>query len=212
MGAASTARPLSMWQLLRQPVCVAFFVMRFLTDPISYFFSFWLPDYLQHSRGFSLTLLGLVGWLPFLAADIGGPGGGAVSDWMVRRGWEPVRARRRLMLLAACLMPLASVAVRTESGVVAVALIALLLALQSCWMVNQLTLIAESTARENVAILLALSALGGSLGGVVSTLAAGRLIASAGYVPVFTVLGFLHLGAYAVMEIGFRRASRRGLE
>jgi ACS family hexuronate transporter-like MFS transporter len=198
-----------MAELLRHPVCVAFFVMRFLTDPISYFFSFWLPDYLQHSRGFSLALLGLVGWLPFLAADIGGPGGGAVSDWMVRRGWEPGRARRRLMLLAACLMPLASVAVRTESAWLAVALIALLLALQSCWMVNQLTLIAESTARENVATLLALSALGGSLGGVVSTLAAGRLIASAGYVPVFTVLGFLHLGAYAAMEIGFRRGAAR---
>jgi len=36
-------------------------------------------------------------------------------------------------------------------------------------------------------------------GGVLSTLVAGRLIATVGYVPVFTGLGFLHLTAFAVL-------------
>ena len=97
------------------------------------------------------------------------------------------------MLGAALVMPLALVAVRAEQAWLAVALIAVLLGAQSCWMANQLTLISESVARENVGRLLALSALGGSLGGVVSTLVAGRLIAAAGYVTVFTGIGFLHL-------------------
>lgn len=201
---AEAGRPLTMWQLLRHPACFGFFVARLLTDPISYFFSFWLPDYLQHSRGFSLAMIGLVAWLPFLAADIGGPGGGALSDWLIRRGWAPLKARRTLMFVAACAMPLALVAVRTEQAWLAVALIAVLLGAQSCWMANQLTLISESVARTNVAKLLALSALGGSIGGVISTLIAGRLIAAAGYVTVFTGIGFLHLLAFAALTLGLR--------
>jgi ACS family hexuronate transporter-like MFS transporter len=87
--------------LLRQPACVGFFLARLLTDPISYFYAFWLPDYLTHSRGFSLAMIGLVGWIPFLASDVGGPGGGALSDWLVRRGVPPARARLTLRLVAA---------------------------------------------------------------------------------------------------------------
>jgi MFS transporter, ACS family, hexuronate transporter len=199
---------LTMWQLLRHPACAGFFVARLLTDPVAYFFSFWLPDYLQHARGFSLAMLGFVGWLPFLAADVGGPGGGALSDWLIRRGWPPVKARRVLMLAAACVMPLAILAVHTEVSWLAVALIGVLLAGQSCWMANQLALISESVSRENVATMLALSALGGSLGGIVSTLLAGRLIASAGYITVFTTIAFLHLLAFGVLLLGMRRTGR----
>jgi ACS family hexuronate transporter-like MFS transporter len=190
---AGSAKPnVPMLEMLRNPLCVGFFLCRFLTDPITYFFSFWLPDYLQNGRGFTLVMIGMVGWLPFLASDIGGPGGGAVSDWLVRCGWQSRRARMTLMLCAACLMPLAAVAVRTGSAWLALALIAVLLGSQSCWMANQLTLISESIPRQQVATLLALSAIGGSIGGMISTLVAGRVIASVGYVPVFTTLGFAH--------------------
>lgn len=201
------AAKLSMWALLAQPICLGFFLARLLTDSTSYFFSFWLPDYLTQARGFTLAMIGLVGWLPFLASDIGGPGGGALSDWLVRRGWTSPRARRRMMLVAACLMPLSALAVRVESPWVAIALIAVLLAAQSCWMANQLTLISESVSRENVATLLALSALGGSLGGIGSNLLTGRAVATYGYGPVFTVLGGLHLTAFAVLAWSFRRAA-----
>jgi ACS family hexuronate transporter-like MFS transporter len=208
--AAGPATRIPMWALLAQPACVGFFAMRFLTDPITYFFSFWLPDYLVHGRGFTLAMIGLVGWLPFLASDIGGPGGGALSDWLVRRGWATLRARQSMMLFAACLMPLANVAVRTQTVWLAVALIALLLAAQSCWMANQLTLISESVPRENVASMLALSALGGSLGGMLSTLATGRLLQTFGYVPVFTVLSVLHPLAFVVLVTSLRFQAKRG--
>ena len=205
----TSAKRIPMLTLLLQPVCLGFFLARLLTDSSVYFFSFWLPDYLTHSRGFTLAMIGLVGWLPFLAADIGGPGGGAFSDWLVRRGWNSAKARRLLMGCAACLMPLAAVAVRCESAWLAIALIAVLLAAQSCWMANQLTLISESVSRENVGTLLALSALGGSLGGIVSMLITGRVIAGYGYVPVFTVLGGLHLTAFGVLLFCCRIQARR---
>ena len=179
--------------------CAGFFVARLLTDPIVYFFTFWLFSYLKTERHFTLAMIGAVGWIPFLASDIGGPGGGALSDWLVRRGWQPRRARLALMLLAACAMPVSIVAVLTPNAWLSIACIALILGSQSCWMANQLTLISESVPRTHAASLLALSALGGSIGGIAANLLAGRAIHAAGYVPVFCVLGFCHLTAFAVL-------------
>src|SRR5690606_24693291 len=133
----------TIWQLLRHPLCIGFFIAQLLTDPIAFFLNFWLPDYL-HTRGLTLAMIGLIGWLPFLGADLGGPGGGALSDWLVRRNWKPVNARRALMLTAACLMLFANVAVRTDLLWLSIGLIAVLFAAQSCWKANQLALIAES--------------------------------------------------------------------
>jgi len=191
--------PAALTELLRRPVCTGLFIARFLTDSITFFFAFWLPSYLVSARGFSLAMIGLIGWIPFLAADVGGPGGGALSDWLVRRGWSAARARLTLMAIAACVMPAALVAVRTEAAGLALGLIALVLAAQSCWMANQSSFISECVERENVATLLSVSALGGSAGGMASTLLAGRVISQWGYGPVFTVLGFLHLIAFAVL-------------
>ena len=202
--------PPGMFTLLRQPKCAGFFVARLLTDPIVYFFTFWLFSYLKTERHFTLAMIGAVGWIPFLASDIGGPGGGALSDWLVRRGWQPRRARLALMLLAACMMPVAIVAVLTPSAWLAIASIALILGSQSCWMANQLTLISESVPRTHAASLLALSALGGSIGGIVANLLAGRAIHAAGYVPVFCVLGFCHLTAFAVLLLTGRKGGSDG--
>ena len=160
---------------------------RLLTDPIVYFFTFWLFSYLKTERHFTLAMIGAVGWIPFLASGIGGPGGGALSDWLVRRGWQPRRARLALMLLAACAMPVSIVAVLTPNAWLSIACIALILGSQSCWMANQLTLISESVPRTHAASLLALSALGGSIGGI----AANRIAVRDGatWVPLGSGLG-----------------------
>lgn len=212
---AQAAVPLSsgpkptMWQLVRHPLCIGFFIAQLLTDPIAFFLNFWLPDYL-HSRGLTMAMIGLIGWLPFLGADIGGPGGGALSDWLVRRNWKPANARRALMLAAACLMLFANVAVRTDLLWLSIGLIAVLFAAQSCWKANQLALIAESIPRESVATLVSLSALGGSLGGVLSNLLTGHAVQAFGYVPVFTVISVLPLTAFVALELMMRRARRSG--
>ena len=203
-GVLAPADRVSMLALFRQPACVGFFVARLLTDPITYFFAFWLPSYLKAERGFTLAMIGAIGWIPFLASDIGGPGGGAASDWLIRRGWNARKARLALMLFAASCMPAAIVAVFVPSAWISIACIAIVLGAQSCWMANQLTLISESVPRSHVASLLALSAMGGSIGGIAANLLAGRAIAAAGYVPVFCVIAFCHLTAFVVLLLTAR--------
>jgi hypothetical protein len=63
----------------------------------------------------------------------------------------------------------------------------------------------ETFPREHLATYASLCSIGGSIGGIVSTLAAGRIIQSVGYVPVFTALGFLHLTGYALIVHFTRR-------
>ncbi|MBX7120900.1 MAG: MFS transporter [Opitutaceae bacterium] len=198
---------LSLWRLVRHPVCAAFIVSRFLTDCFSYFFNFWLPDYFQTARGFSLALLGMVGWIPYLLADIGGPVGGAVSDWLVRRGWNPLRARLRLMLLSALLMPLGIAAVHTDDAWLSLGLLSIMYAAQMCWMVNQLSILSECFPRKAVARVIAATAVGGGIGGIMATVLTGRAVASYGYVPVFTAMSVLHVTAFAVVAWAMR-ASR----
>lgn len=204
-------RKRTMRQLLISPICLGFFLTRFLTDSISYFFTFWLPDYFVHARGFTLGLIGLIGWIPYLAQAIGNIAGGSFSDRLIRSGWEPGRSRLALMLAAALLMPLANLAVRTDYLWMAVGLVGVLLAAQGCWMVNILSLVSESVAPENVTTLLALSALGGSVGGMISSLMVGRAIKAFGYVPVFSVLSAVPLTAFSVLAFS-RVIARRSEE
>ena len=187
-------------ELLRNRMVYALFFVRFLTDSVPFFFSFWLPEYLHRSRSFSLTTVGLVAWIPYLAADIGGLSGGAVSDWLLRRGFPPQRARMAALLGAACTTPLAIVAVRADSSVVALGCIALVLAAHSCWIVNLLTVMTESFPRGQVSNVIGISGIGAGLGGIVANLATGSLVARQGYAPIFTVLGLVHGLAYLLLR------------
>jgi ACS family hexuronate transporter-like MFS transporter len=196
------AEPASYRAILRDPLCLTLCSIRFITDPFSYFISFWLIDYFRTVRGFSLETIVLLGWLPYLASPLcGGPIGGAVSDWLVRRGVDPVSARMRLMLAAACLTPLALVAVHTDHAWLAVAISFVLVAANSCWNVNKLTLASELVSRQQVASIVSLGGIAGSVGGVLAMLLSGKLIATAGYVPVFTGLGFLHFTAFSIIAL-----------
>jgi len=197
------------FRLITQPAIAGFFLTRLLTDPFTFFFLFWLPAYLQTSRGFTLSKTGMMAWIPYLGADLGALTGGAFSDWLVRRGVDPRHARRRILLVMACLTPLTLVAVRIGSVPLAVGLIVLVMFLQASWNTNLTTLIIESTVPQHVARVVALTLLGGIIGGSVSTLLTGHVIKTFGYVPVFTALGFTHLTAYAILSAGLRCADAR---
>jgi len=57
------------------------------------------------SGGIRVTLaqLGMIGWIPFLIANIGGIGSSAWSDLMVRHGSKPLRARKIMLTFVAFL-------------------------------------------------------------------------------------------------------------
>ena len=198
----------STWSLLRHPVSFGFFCTRFFTDAFSYFFVFWIPVYLQTSRGYTLAMIGLLAWIPYLGADFGTIGGGAWSDILVRRGLPLRQARMRVMLVSAFLTPLALAAVLVPSASIALVLIAVIMAAQACWNTNLFTLTQESAPPGCVASVAAVSILGGTVGGSIANLVTGHIIREVGYVPVFAVLGFVHLGGYLIVRQALIRGDR----
>jgi ACS family hexuronate transporter-like MFS transporter len=58
---------------------------RALTDPIWWFYVFWLPQYPSDAREFSLQRIALFAWMPFVAADLGNFTGGWISGYCTRR-------------------------------------------------------------------------------------------------------------------------------
>ena len=73
---------------------------RSLTDPVWWFFVFWLPQYLSDARGFSLKQIAAFAWIPFIAADIGNFAGGFASGALIKRGMPVLRARKMVCVIS----------------------------------------------------------------------------------------------------------------
>src|SRR5262249_40601965 len=63
----------------------AFAVGKFLTDPIWWFYLFWIPSFLRDKHGLDLSTIGPPVIAIYLIADIGSVGGGWLSSSLIRR-------------------------------------------------------------------------------------------------------------------------------
>ncbi|HEY8483147.1 MAG TPA: MFS transporter, partial [Longimicrobiales bacterium] len=204
---AATGRP---WlSLFRHRQVWALIAARFFTDPIWWFLISWLPNYLKNERGFSLALIGLLAWIPFLAADVGNLAGGGASSLLIKRGWSVDRARKTVMLTSAFLIPIGVAAiVTTESDGVAIGAISLIAFAFQSWIVNVLTLPSDCFPKEDVG---SVAGIGGTAAGVASmlfTLLVGYLVDHFSYTPVYLIVGLMGpLGALSLFLI-VRRIER----
>lgn len=98
---------------------------RFCCDPVWWSYVFWLPDYLNRARGFSLAMIGYVAWVPFLSADLGNIVGGWLAGRLIQRGWRVTSARKAVMAASAVATMAGVFAVRASSAAVAIALLSL---------------------------------------------------------------------------------------
>ena len=170
---------------------------RGLTDPIWWFYIFWLPQYLSDARGFSLKRIALFAWIPFVAADLGNFTGGFLSGYCIRRGIPVIRARM-LVCAVSCLPILAGIpAARVHSAYSALALICVALWGYASWSTMGLTLPSDLFPQEVVATVTGLSGFAAGLAGAAFTFAVGFLVDRFSYGPAFLVAGLLPIVATA---------------
>ncbi len=168
---------------------------RALTDPIWWFYVFWLPQYLSDARGFSLKRIALFAWMPFVAADIGNFTGGFISGYLVRRGISVLRARTWVCAVS-CLPILAGIpAARVHSVSLALALICIALWGYASWSTMGLTLPADLLPHDVVATVTGMSGLAAGLVSAAFTFAVGILVDRFSYTPAFLVAGLMPLFA-----------------
>ncbi len=178
---------------------------KFLTDPVWRFYSYWLPIYLYDVRGFDMKKVGWV--LPFiyLMADFGSVGGGWLSGYFLRRGFDVGKSRKMAMGVCAACMPLAVTAVLFDNPVTAVLLMSLATAAHQGWSANQFTTVSDVFPRPAVASVTGIGGCAGGLGGVMfATWLPGLLIPVIGYKPIFLTFGVFHLTALLCVHLLMR--------
>ena len=200
---AVAAAPRPWLSLFRYRQVRALMAARLLTDPIWWFLISWLPNYLKNERGFSLALIGLFAWIPFLFADIGNLTGGGVSSLLIKRGWTVDRARKTVMMSSMALVPIGVFAVvNTGSDAVAIAAISLIAFAFQSWIVNVLTLPSDCFPRQDVGSVAGIGGMSAGIASIGFTLLVGWIVDNFSYSPVYVLVGLMGpLGALLFLVI-----------
>jgi ACS family hexuronate transporter-like MFS transporter len=178
---------------------------RALTDPIWWFYVFWLPQYLSDARGFSLRQIALSAWIPFVAADIGNFSGGWISGYCIRRGLSVVRARLWVCTIS-CVPILAGIPVaKVHSPYVALGMICIALWGYASWSTMGLTFPSDLFPQDIVATVTGLSGLAAGLVSAVFTMMVGLLVDRFSYGPAFIVAGLLPILATVSLAVLIRQ-------
>lgn len=185
-----------------------FVVGKFLTDPIWYFFLFWLPSYFNSAFHIDLSKPNLQGVMVYTVASLGSIGGGLLSSWLIKKNWPVFKARKISMLgFALCVVPIISARYATNVWQ-AVALISLAAAAHQAWSANIFTTASDAFPKKAVSSVVGLGSMAGALGGFFfpqfigyildNNKAAGHI--TTGYNILFVICGFAYLLAWALMH------------
>jgi ACS family glucarate transporter-like MFS transporter len=104
MDAAGAAkRSVGGWPVLRQlltnRMLLGIYLGQYAITTLTWFFLTWFPIYLVKQRGMTILQVGFVAALPALCGLVGGIGGGAFSDWLLRRGRSLTVARKTPIII-----------------------------------------------------------------------------------------------------------------
>jgi ACS family hexuronate transporter-like MFS transporter len=187
--------------LLRHRQAWAFVAAKFLTDPIWWFYVYWLPKFLNQRYGLDLAHLGLPLIVIYTMTSVGSIGGGWLSGALIRRGWSVDRARKSVML-ASALFIIPIVVASTVPEWWAVGLIGLATAAHQAWSANLFTTVSDMFPRKAVGSVVGLGGTAGSIGGMVIATAVGLILQLTGsYLIVFVVAGSAYVIALAVFSL-----------
>lgn len=179
----------------------AFAIGKFLTDPVWWFFLFWLPKFLNQEYGLTLDRMGLPLVIAYLAADVGSIGGGWLSSTLIKRGWTINRARKTAMLVCAVSVVPIVFAAKASNLWVAVALVSLALSAHQGWSANLYTIASDMFPRKAVGSAIGIGGTVGALGGMFVATAAGFILEFTGsYYSLFLIAGSMYLIALAIIH------------
>lgn len=188
-------------EALRHRETWGFVLAKFLTDPVWWFYLYWLPPYLYDVRKFNIKE---IGWaLPFiyLMADVGSVGGGWISGYLMRKGWPNGKARKAAMALCAACMPIAAMSALVYSPLLAIALVSVATSAHQGWSANLFTTVSDVFPKRAVASLIGLGGCAGGIGGFLfSAVIPGFVVQNFGYTPVILTMGCFHLVGLVVVH------------
>jgi ACS family hexuronate transporter-like MFS transporter len=202
-GQKDTAESLRLrWaDLLKYPQTWGLMLARVISDPVWWFYLFWLPKYLVEQRGFTMVEMGMVAWMPYLFADIGAVLGGLGSGWLLKRfAWEPLRSRNTMMIAFALMMPVSVWIAFTPSNSLAVVLICLVAFAHMGWKTNLMTMTNDVYPPATIGSVAGIVAFGSGVGATLFTNLTGWIVQYYSYTLIFVIMGFLHPISWLVVR------------
>jgi ACS family hexuronate transporter-like MFS transporter len=189
--------------LLRYRQTWAFLFGKFLTDPIWWFYLFWLPGYLYSRYGLSITRMGLPLLIIYNVCTVGSIFGGWLPTKFVSMGWSPNRARKAAMLIYATgIVPIMFIG-HAPNIWVAIGMISFATALHQAWSCNLFTLPSDMFPRGAVASVVGIGAFGGAIAMMFFGTLVGFILklTHSNYAPVFAIAGSAYLIAILVIHL-----------
>jgi ACS family hexuronate transporter-like MFS transporter len=181
--------------LLKYRQTWAFVVGKFLTDPIWWFYLYWLPKFLNERYGLDLAHIGLPLIVIYTMTSIGSIAGGWFSGAFIQRGWSIDKGRKVVMLISALLVvPIVFASAVPEWW--AVLLIGLAAASHQSWSANLFTTVSDMFPKKAVGSVVGIGGFAGAIGGSLIATVAGFLLQFTGsYLILFIISGAAYLVA-----------------
>jgi ACS family hexuronate transporter-like MFS transporter len=207
-----TEKPVPWLQLLKFRQTWVFFIGKALTDPIWWFYLFWIPGWLSTVRGAGLDLksFGLPLVVIYTSTTVGSIGGGWISSLMIKKGVSPYNARKYTMLIFALLVT--PVFFAQSDGVstwMAVGLISLAASSHQAWSANIFTTVSDAFPKKVVSSVTSIGGMSGAIGGAFVSIFAGHILnffkkaghIETGYTVMFGIAACAYILAWLIMFV-----------
>jgi MFS transporter, ACS family, hexuronate transporter len=181
----------------------AFVLGKFLTDPVWWFYLFWLPSFLAN-YGLNLKEFGWPLVVIYSSTTLGSVFGGWLSSYLIQKGWPDWKARSSTMLLFAVLV-VPVVFAQNSTLWTAITLISLAAASHQAWSANIYTTVSDMFPKKAVGTVTGIGGMAGAIGGMLIAILAGFLLdtfgKNTGYFILFIVCGCAYLLAWVIFNI-----------
>lgn len=190
-------------QLIPRRQTCAFAIGKYLTDPIWWFYLYWIPSFFRDRHHLDLLAVGLPLIVIYLIADVGSIGGGWLSSSLIQRGWSVNHARKFTMLLCALAVTPIVFASQVTSLWAAVGLIGLAAAAHQGWSANLFTMSSDMFPRRAVGSVVGIGGMAGAMGGATLATLTGYILDRTGgnYMILFGIAASAYLVALTVIQL-----------
>jgi ACS family hexuronate transporter-like MFS transporter len=198
-AAATVVGRRSYGELLRTRATWAFALSKACTDPVWWFYLFWLPKFLNERFAVNMSQLGPPLIIVYAGATVGSIGGGWLAGYFIRCGMLLRAGRRRAMLICAVcamaviLVPFAHLLWQ------AIGLLCMATAAHQGWSSNLFSTPSDMFASDSVGSVVGIGGAIGSLSSTVFTTLVGILWTHHA-LPIFFVSGFAYLFSVTVFQ------------
>lgn len=201
----------STWfQLLKFKQTWSFFLGKFLTDGVWWFFLFWLPAYLKDQYAMQPTDMMIPLVVLYSLTMIGSIGGGWFPTYFINKGYNAYEGRMKAMFFIALfpLVVLGAQILGQESFWYPVIFIGIGTAAHQAWSANIFTTVSDMFPKSAVGSVVGIGGMAGGIGGVIVTKTGGYLFdhykalgnIETGYNIMFCYCAIAYLFAWIIMR------------